>query len=81
MSEKVNHPNHYGGEDNPYEAIKIIDHYNMDFASGNVLKYLLRYKKKNGLEDLKKCEWYLKWLIQKEEKYKELWESSQHRQV
>lgn len=81
MNEKVNHPNHYGGEGNPYEVINIIDHYNLDFAAGNCLKYLLRHKKKNGLEDLKKCQWYLKWLIHKEEKYKELWESSQHRQV
>lgn len=61
--EKVNHPNHYGGADNHYEAIKVIEAYKMDFVEGNVLKYLLRYKKKNGLEDLKKSLWYLQRLI------------------
>jgi hypothetical protein len=77
MKEMVNHPGHYGGEGNPYEVINIIEHYNLDFAAGNALKYLLRYKKKNGIEDLKKCEWYIKWLIMKEEKYKELLNVSQ----
>jgi hypothetical protein len=81
MKEMVNHPQHYGGENNPYEVINIIEHYNLDFCAGNALKYLLRYKKKNGVEDLKKCEWYLKRLIQKEEKFIELWEASQCRQV
>lgn len=61
--EMVNHPSHYGGESNVYEAIKVIEHYKMDFVEGNVLKYLLRHKKKNGLEDLKKSLWYLERLI------------------
>lgn len=30
---------------------------------GNALKYLFRWKKKNGLEDLKKCSVYLNWMI------------------
>ncbi len=64
---KVHHPKHYGGKDNPYEAIKIIEAYNMDFATGNVLKYLLRYKKKNGMEDLRKAQWYLERLIKQQE--------------
>jgi hypothetical protein len=33
------------------------------FLKGNCMKYLFRYEKKNGLEDLKKCEWYLNHLI------------------
>lgn len=33
------------------------------FCKGNVLKYLLRYKDKNGLEDLEKAKIYLNWLI------------------
>lgn len=41
------------------------------FLQGNVLKYMLRYKDKNGLEDLKKAKTYLKWLIEEEEKRKE----------
>lgn len=38
------------------------------FLQGNVLKYMLRYKKKNGLEDLKKAQVYLGWLIEEVEK-------------
>jgi len=60
----VNHPAHYGG-DNPLEVIKIIDAYDMNFTEGSILKYLLRYKKKNGMEDLKKAQWYLNRLIEK----------------
>jgi hypothetical protein len=63
----VSHPPHYGGKDNLYEAINIIEAYGMDFVEGNVLKYLLRYKKKNGLEDLKKAQWYLERLIKQQQ--------------
>ena len=35
----------------------------MDFLEGNVLKYLWRYKEKNGVEDLKKAKVYLEKLI------------------
>lgn len=38
------------------------------FLQGNVLKYMLRYKNKNGVEDLKKAKTYLTWLIKEEEK-------------
>jgi hypothetical protein len=31
----------------------------MEFNAGNVIKYVWRYKHKNGLEDLKKAAWYL----------------------
>jgi hypothetical protein len=34
------------------------------FLKGNILKYTLRYRLKNGLQDLKKSEWYLKKLIE-----------------
>jgi hypothetical protein len=59
----VDSPAHYGGKGNVYEAINVIEAYDMGFLDGNVLKYLLRYKKKNGLEDLKKAKWYLERLI------------------
>lgn len=35
----------------------------MGFCKGNVLKYILRYEDKNGLEDLEKARIYLNWLI------------------
>ena len=37
-------------------------------CKGNVLKYVIRAKHKNGLEDLKKARVYLNWLIETEEK-------------
>tara|TARA_R110000796_G_scaffold237092_1_gene356930 strand:- start:338 stop:565 length:228 start_codon:yes stop_codon:yes gene_type:complete len=61
MKEKVNHPDHYGGEGNPYEAIKVIEAWDLNFHLGNVVKYISRAGKKseNNIEDLKKAEWYL----------------------
>jgi hypothetical protein len=56
----IDHPDHYGGEDNPYEAIKVIEAWGLDFHLGNVVKYLARAGKKGSwLEDLKKARWYL----------------------
>jgi hypothetical protein len=40
--EKVNHPMHYGGIDNSYEAIKVIDAWNANFNLGNAIKYICR---------------------------------------
>lgn len=58
--EMVNHPDHYGGADNPYEAIKVIEAWDLDFSLGNAVKYIARAGKKgNELEDLKKAAWYL----------------------
>jgi hypothetical protein len=58
--EQVNHPNHYGGEDNPYEAIKVIDAWDLGFSLGNTVKYISRAGKKDKeLQDLKKALWYL----------------------
>jgi len=60
--DKVNHPNHYEAYD--LETITAIkgqstpDEYR-GFLKGNVMKYLARYRFKNGVEDLKKAEWYL----------------------
>jgi hypothetical protein len=69
--EMVNHPNHYGGESNPYEAIKVIDAWDLDFCLGNTVKYISRAGKKNTdkeLEDLKKALWYLQHKINTLEK-------------
>ena len=49
-----------------YEPLKIIDHYGLDFYEGNVLKYLLRWRKKDGLKDLEKAQDYLTRLINKQ---------------
>jgi predicted O-methyltransferase YrrM len=60
--EMVNNPEHYGGATNPYEAIKVIDAWDLGFCLGNTVKYISRAGKKHKdkeLEDLKKALWYL----------------------
>ena len=58
--EMVDHPNHYGGEDNPYEAIKVIEAWGLGFNLGNSVKYISRAGKKlDILEDLQKASWYI----------------------
>lgn len=62
MKEHVNHPDHYGGASNIYEAIKVIDAWQLGFSLGNTVKYISRAGKKNPekeLEDLNKAKWYL----------------------
>jgi hypothetical protein len=61
MKESINHPDHYGG-DNIYEAIKVIEAWDLDFSLGNTIKYISRAGKKEKakeIEDLKKALWYL----------------------
>jgi len=58
----VDHPDYYGGKDNPYEAIKVIEAWDLGFNLGNVVKYVSRAGKKyvgHNLEDLEKARWYL----------------------
>jgi hypothetical protein len=60
--EHVNHPAHYGGADNPYEAIKVIEAWDLGFCLGNTIKYIARMGRKAGVSDitdLKKARWYL----------------------
>ncbi|MGZ8432814.1 MAG: DUF3310 domain-containing protein [Candidatus Binatia bacterium] len=68
MAEQVNHPDHYGGADNIYEAIKVIEAWKLCFHLGNTVKYISRAGKKDEaklLEDLRKARWYLDRKIQK----------------
>jgi hypothetical protein len=60
--EAINHPAHYGGADNPYEAIKVIEAWGLGFHLGNTVKYISRAGLKPEeppLKDLKKARWYL----------------------
>jgi len=60
MADKINHPSHYGGADNTYEAIKVIEAWQGGFNLGNCLKYISRSGKKDDeLQDLEKARWYL----------------------
>ena len=67
MSELVNHPHHYGGVDNQYEVIKVIEATQMDFHIGNAYKYIARAGKKGvdkEIQDLQKAIWYIERKIQ-----------------
>ena len=60
--EYVNHPKHYGGVENTYEVIKVIEALEMDFHLGNTFKYIARAGKKGTdkeIQDLEKAMWYL----------------------
>ena len=58
--EVVDHPPHYGGADNPYEAIKVIEAWELGFNLGNAAKYIARAEKKGSLiQDLEKARWHL----------------------
>ena len=68
MTDNVNHPTHYGGEENPYEAIKVIEAWELGFCLGNAVKYIARAGKKDPakeIEDLQKAVWYLQREIEK----------------
>ena len=58
--DKIDHPSYYGGKDNPYEAIKVIEAWNLGFCLGNAIKYISRAGKKDAIiQDLKKAHLYL----------------------
>ena len=64
MSDPVNHPSHYRG--GVYEAINVISAWRLDFARGNVVKYICRAglkSKETELEDLLKAREYLDFAI------------------
>lgn len=64
-SDNVNHPIHYMGKVEVIDYIedKLTPEQFEGYLVGNVMKYMSRYQKKNGLEDLKKGSWYLNKLI------------------
>ena len=67
--EMVNHPQHYGGESNVYEVVKVAEAWGLDKDAYlfNVIKYVARAGKKDTdkeLQDLKKSLWYLERRIQ-----------------
>ena len=63
LEEKNNiKPNHYG--DSEIDVISFCQANNLDFMQGNVIKYVFRYKNKNGLEDLEKAKEYIDRMIE-----------------
>ena len=65
MADNVNSPRHYTAGD-----IEVIDYIKDNlqggfesYCIGSILKYISRYKNKNGIEDLKKARWFLNKVI------------------
>jgi len=58
-------PSHY--KQGNIEVIDFILDQKFSYMEGNVVKYLSRYKFKNGLEDLKKARWYINKIIEEKE--------------
>lgn len=86
-SDMVNHPRHYISETG-LETIDVIEAFTFDLKgieatdTGNIIKYISRWKKKNGLQDLEKAQWYLNHLINHvkklDEENKNLKEENEH---
>lgn len=64
----VSHPSHYLTTKG-IETIDVIEAFTADLKgieatdTGNIIKYICRWKRKNGLQDLEKAMWYLQHLI------------------
>lgn len=69
ISDNVNHPAHYMSHTG-LETIDVIEAFTSDLTgmdavyTANVIKYICRWKHKNGVEDLEKAQWYLNRLIE-----------------
>ncbi len=61
QNQEAINPNHY--KQGNIEVIDYILDQKFNYMEGNVIKYVSRYKTKNGLEDLKKAQWYLQKLM------------------
>lgn len=70
--EMVNHPSHYGGADNPYEVVKVLEAWltrdqMIGWLRGTAIKYMARAGKKpgnTGEQDLAKARWYTDYEIE-----------------
>ena len=71
----VDHPSHYQ-TDKGIEVIDVIEAFTekltgvVAFDIGNAIKYILRWKNKGGVEDLRKAVWYISHAIEREEREK-----------
>lgn len=83
----VDHPPHYGGADSTYEAIKVIEAWELGFNLGNAVKYISRagrkpmsaggeispmHMRQAAIQDLKKAAWYLNRRIEQLEREQEI---------
>ena len=65
---EITDPVHYHFEIEPFDYIHDND---MGVAEGNVIKYITRWRYKDGIKDLYKAKKYIEMLISKEEKEEE----------
>jgi hypothetical protein len=67
MTNNVNHPSHYNNGSveciDAMEAATVNKSGAEAVCTSNIIKYLWRYEAKNGLEDVKKAQWYINRLI------------------
>ena len=66
MNDPVNKPIHYntGGIEAIEAILAATNEQSEGYLQGNIMKYIWRYRYKNGLEDLQKAQWYLNKLIE-----------------
>lgn len=67
----INHPSHY--QTGKYDCIEVMEEALgkeavKDFCLCNAFKYIYRHKRKNGLEDIKKAQYYINKYVEMEEK-------------
>jgi hypothetical protein len=72
--DSVNKPPHYIGKVEAIDAIESAMTHEAfkGYLHGNCIKYLMRFTRKNGQEDLLKAEWYLKKLIENNGKNRQI---------
>ena len=58
----VNYPKHY--TNGKIDVLDFILDQDLLYIEGNIIKYICRHKLKNGLEDVKKAEFFIKKLIE-----------------
>jgi len=74
MTDTIDHPPHYGGADDIYETIKVIEAWGLGFSLGNAVKYISRAGKKgDAIEDLEKAAWYLRREIEVRRREHRIW--------
>ena len=62
VDDAIQHPAHYGGVANPYEHVKVVEAWGLNYALGSATKYLCRAGKKpsvSALEDLRKARFWI----------------------
>lgn len=73
---KINHPAHYT---NGIECWDYIASQSLGYLEGNVIKYITRYRYKNGLEDLLKARAYINKLIEIEDANNGKWDAKENK--